>query len=156
MASLHKYCPKNATSEAVLACALTLVGCSGVPSSTTPQVVRTLEVNTPSASPAPPPPDADRREIVSGFLRNNGGHDTSHLAAQQYLDKTVAQAWKPGGAQILDAAVTSLPARDGSVTVRGTEIGDLNAGGTFSLPSGRPDVCLSLILSISLVGCVLL
>ncbi len=124
----------------VLAGALSLVGCSGVPSYTTPQVVRTLEVNTPSASPAPPSPNADRREIVSGFLRNNGGHDTSHLAAQQYLDKTVAQAWKPGGAQILDAAVISLPARDGSVTVRGTEIGDLNAGGTFSLPSGSPAV----------------
>ena len=124
----------------VLAAALTLVGCSGVPSSTTPQIVRTLEVNTPSASPAPPPPNADRRAIVSGFLRNNGGHDTSHLAAQQYLDKTAAQAWKPGGAQILDGAVTSLPARDGSVTVRGTEVGDLNAGGTFSLPSGNQAV----------------
>jgi Lipoprotein LpqB beta-propeller domain len=124
----------------VLSGVLAVAGCSGVPSSTTPQVVRTLQVNTPSASPAPPAPNADRREIVSGFLRNNGGHDTSHLAAQQYLDKAAAQAWKPGGAQILDAAVTSLPARDGSVTVRGTEVGDVNGGGTFSLPSGSQAV----------------
>jgi hypothetical protein len=121
-------------------CALTVAACSGVPSSTTPQVVRTLEVNTPSALPAPPSPTADRREIVSGFLRNNGGHDASHLAAQQYLDKTAAQAWKPSGAQIVDVDAPSLPARDGSVTVRGTEVGELNAGGTFSLPSGSQAV----------------
>ncbi|MDT7573886.1 MAG: hypothetical protein QOH17_219, partial [Pseudonocardiales bacterium] len=128
------------TAGLVIAGLLAVAGCSGVPSSTTPQVVRTLEVNSASASPAPPAPDADRREIVSGFLRNNAGHDTSHLAAAQYLDKAAAQAWKPGGAQILADAVTSLPARDGSVTVRGTEVGDLNAGGTFSLPSGSQAV----------------
>lgn len=120
--------------------ASTVAGCSGVPSSTTPQVVRTLQVDTPSASPAPPSPNADRREIVSGFLRSNGGHDTSYLAAQQYLDKTAAQGWKPSGAEILDADAPSLPARDGSVTVRGTEVGLLNAGGTFSLPSGSQAV----------------
>ena len=120
--------------------ALTVSGCSGVPSSTTPQVVRTLEVNTPSAAPPPPPPSADRRKIVSGFLLNNGGHDTAHLAAQQYLDETAAQAWKPSGVLILDADAPSLPARDGSVTVRGTELGELNAGGTFSLPSGSQAV----------------
>lgn len=119
---------------------LVVAACSGVPSSTTPQVVRTLDVKSPSASPAPPPPRADKRDIVSGFLRNSGGHDTSHLAAQQYLDKTAAQGWKPAGALILDADAPSLPARDGSVTLRGTQVGQLNAGGTFSLPSGTKAV----------------
>jgi hypothetical protein len=117
---------------------LTLAGCSGVPSSTTPQIVRTLQVNAASASASPPPPGTDQRHIVSGFLRENGGPDTSHPAAQLYLDKAAAQAWKPAGAQILDttSTLTSIPDRNGSVTVRGNEVGDLDAGGTFSLPSG--------------------
>ena len=132
--------------------ALAVAGCSGVPSSTTPQVVRTLEVNTPSPSPPPPPPSDDQRAIVRGFLANNGGHDASHPAAQQYLDKAAAQAWKPGGAEILDADGPSLPAQDGSVAVPGTELGELNAGGTFSLPSGNPAVSQTFRFRLTSVG----
>jgi len=116
---------------------LVLSGCSAVPSSSTPQVVRTLNVNTAPSSIAPPAAGADQREIVSGFLDANASDDESHLAALQYLTPAAQQSWKfSSGAIILDARSPSIPdPRTGDVTLAGTEVGELSAAGVFTLPS---------------------
>ena len=124
----------------VLVAISALAGCSGVPSSSTPQVVRSLQVNSGPVSIPPPSPGTDQHNIVLGFLSANASGDSTHAAALQYLTPQAAAAWKPTTAVIFDARPPSVVSSTGAVTVTGTEVGALSAGGTFTLPSGTTPV----------------
>ena len=117
-----------------------LAACSGIPSSTTPQVVRTLNANPAPASITPPAVATDPRIIVSDFVHANADADTSHSAAQEYLTAAAAQTWKQDAGATIINQIGAPSLRDAKDTVRisGTQVGILSAAGSFSLPSVTP------------------
>ena len=123
----------------ILAAAATVVlaACSGIPSSTTPQVVQTLNANPAPVSITPPAAATDPRTIVSGFVHANADADTSHTAAQLYLTAAAAQTWKQDAVATIfsPAGAPSVKDAHGNVRITGTQVGTLSAAGSFSLPS---------------------
>jgi hypothetical protein len=111
---------------------LLLAACTGVPTSSSPQVVKAVEVARPPSSPAiTPTPDADPRTSVVRFLEANALADEHHASAQLFLTPEAKNRW-------LDTTVTVLHSlqvgnfTNGSVTVRGSEIGTVNAAGIYT------------------------
>jgi hypothetical protein len=118
---------------------LLLASCTTVPSSSNPQVIRSVPGGQP---PGPvdiaPPAGADARTIVSGFLDANAADDPNHNAARSFLTPEEKNRW-------LDATTITVIDRpeignvvDGKVTVTGREIGSVDSTGVYT-PALRGD-----------------
>lgn len=119
----------------VVAVAALLGGCTGVPTSSTPQVIES--VARPSQTPEPAPlPYANTMSIVSGFLAANASGDKR--PARLYLTPEEKNKWSDSsGTTILgslDLEPSDTPAGSDTVTVTvtGDLVGTISPSGVFT------------------------
>jgi hypothetical protein len=117
----------------LLAIVAGLAACSGVPSSSQPQVVRSVGGDeSTAAAPETPAPGADPRSIVEGFLAANVSTDIRHTDARQYLTTDAQRRWQDGSATIVDDVRPGLPDASGDVTVTAQRVGTVTADGIYT------------------------
>ena len=127
--------PSWAPVLAVLVVAMVATGCSGVPSSSSPQVVRTIpnRVAPAAAATLTPAPGSDQRSIVSGFLSANLGEDAKHTAARGFLTADARNKWTDTTVTVVNAfQVQVFDPRTSSVTVNSTPLGSLDQRGIYT------------------------
>ncbi|MGX7680688.1 LpqB family beta-propeller domain-containing protein [Jatrophihabitans sp. DSM 45814] len=128
---------RNLVALVVLAVFL-LVGCSGVPQSSRPEVVRTLGGNaTPTAPEVAPTPGAGPRDIVLGFLNATANSsDANHSGARQFLTTQAGSKWQDTSVTIVadfQAQAQNVNAPDSSsVVVNYQQVGSLDAAGVYA------------------------
>jgi hypothetical protein len=121
------------------AVALVVSACSGVPSSSSPEVIHPAE-GDPSAAGQPlitPQPGAEAREIVKEFLNANVGEPDDPRSAHLFLTAGEQSKWSDNTVAILqqDPRIDfAVPDGDNKtrVTVSGIQIGRLLADGTYT------------------------
>ncbi len=122
--------------------AFVLSGCAGVPSSSAPQALGTVERPAPQSLPEPSPgmePDLLLRE----FLKATADPANRHLAARQFLTDSASGAWDDAGSALLIDRVVFTETRSAervSVTMRADVLGSLSDMGVFETAEGAlPD-----------------
>ena len=127
---------RRSTLVAALAAAAMLIGgCSGVPGSSAPDVVRSIDDGDLANVPAPRGPLAgdDERAIVAGFLRANVSTDLRHTSARQYLTAEAQRTWQDSPVTIVeDLPRASIDIPTEVATVPTKRIGRVDADGTYT------------------------
>jgi hypothetical protein len=121
------------------AVAMVVSACSGVPSSSSPEVIHPAE-GDPSVAGQPlitPRPGVEAREIVKEFLRANVGEPDDPRGAHLFLTPAQQSKWSDNTVAILrqppDVGVgVSMAHNRTQVTVTGTQVGRLAADGTYT------------------------
>ncbi|MBV9593762.1 MAG: hypothetical protein JO147_08210 [Actinobacteria bacterium] len=118
----------------LVALTLLLAACSGVPSSSSPEVIRSIGGGVaPAQNNAPtPPPGADPQFIVSGFLLASLGVDAHHAAARQFLTQDQRNKWTDTTVTVLSQLTVGLPDDQDQVTVSGVELGTISSNGIYT------------------------
>ncbi|CAN5831299.1 MtrAB system accessory lipoprotein LpqB [soil metagenome] len=119
-----------------------LAGCAGVPSSSAPQAIGTVDRPAPPSLPEPTP-GMDPDLLLREFLKATADPGNRHLAARQFLTQSASSTWDDaGGAMLIDRVVfveTRGPERV-SVTMRADILGSLSDVGVFETAEGAlPD-----------------
>ncbi len=126
----------------VAALAILATGCSGVPTSSKPQVIGPVQ-GGPAVSVSPtntPQPGADPRAIVQGFLHANLSDPVDPRGAHEFLTPEEQRKWLDQTVTILSGSLANVdvsfasgdPQRAVEIPVSGTQIGSLAADGTYS------------------------
>ncbi|WP_163756505.1 MtrAB system accessory lipoprotein LpqB [Mycobacterium botniense] len=126
----------------VLFSAVLLAGCAGVPSSSAPQAIGTVERAAPSNLPKPTP-GMDPDMVLREFLKATADPANRHLAARQFLTQSASNAWDDGGSALLIDHVVFVETRGAErvlVTMRADILGSLSDMGVFETAEGAlPD-----------------
>ncbi|MUL46850.1 MtrAB system accessory protein LpqB [Mycobacterium sp. CBMA293] len=121
---------------------LVLTGCAGVPSSSAPQAVGTVD------RPAPrnlltPSPGMDPDLLLREFLKATADPANRHLAARQFLTESASRSWDDAGSALLIDRVVFVETRGTdkvSVTMHADILGSLSDVGVFETGEGAlPD-----------------
>jgi Lipoprotein LpqB beta-propeller domain/Sporulation and spore germination len=127
---------------AVVISVLAVSGCAGVPSSSAPQAIGTVERSAPTSLPKPTPamdPDLLLRE----FLKATTDPANRHLAARQFLTESASRGWDDAGSALLIDNVVFVETRSAdrvSVNMRADILGSLSDIGVFETGEGAlPD-----------------
>jgi hypothetical protein len=119
-----------------------LAGCAGVPSSSAPQAIGTVDRPAPPSLPTPTPamdPDVLLRE----FLKATADPANRHLAARQFLTESASRSWDDAGSALLIDRVVFVETRGPdrvSVTMKADILGSLSDMGVFETGEGAlPD-----------------
>ena len=128
---------------AVLTMAAALLsGCAGVPNSSAPQAIGTVERPAPQNLPKPTPgmePDLLLRE----FLKATADPANRHLAARQFLTESASRAWDDAGSALLIDRVVFTETRSANrvtAVMRADILGSLSDLGVFETAEGAlPD-----------------
>ncbi|MEB3062039.1 MtrAB system accessory lipoprotein LpqB [Mycolicibacter sp. MYC101] len=121
-----------------LALAVALAGCAGVPSTSAPQAIGTVDSPPPSVLPKPTPamdPDVLLRE----FLKATADPANRHRAARQFLTQSASDAWDDAGSALLIDNVVFVETRSAdrvAVTMRADILGSLSDMGVFETAEG--------------------
>lgn len=113
-------------------------GCAGVPRSSAPQAIGTVEQPAPQRLPKPTPgmePDLLLRE----FLKATADPSGRHLAARQFLTESGSQAWDDAGSALLIDKVVFTETRRGqriTATMQADILGSLSDLGVFETAAG--------------------
>ncbi len=117
-------------------------GCAGVPDSSPPQAIGTVERPTPKRLPEPNPamnPD----QLLREFLKATADPADRHLAARQFLTESASKDWDDQGSALLIDKVTFTETRSGdavSVSMQAEILGSLSDIGVFETGEGElPD-----------------
>jgi hypothetical protein len=117
-------------------------GCAGVPDSSPPQAIGTVERPTPKPLPEPNPamnPD----QLLREFLKATADPADRHLAARQFLTESASKDWDDQGSALLIDKVTFTETRSGdtvSVSMQAEILGSLSDIGVFETGEGElPD-----------------
>lgn len=116
--------------------------CAGVPNSSAPQAIGTVERPQPKTLPKPTP-GMDPDQLLREFLKATADPANRHLAARQFLTESASNAWDDqGSALLIDKVVfveTRAPDRV-SVTMKADILGSLSDVGVFETAEGQlPD-----------------
>jgi hypothetical protein len=123
---------------ALLLSAVLLSGCAGVPSSSAPQAIGTVERPAPSNLPKPTP-GMDPDLLLREFLKATADPANRHLAARQFLTQKASNAWDDAGSSLLIDHVVFVETRGTdrvSVTMRADILGSLSDMGVFETAEG--------------------
>ena len=126
---------------ALLGCgwlAVVLAGCAGVPSSSAPQAIGTVERPAPSNLPKPTP-GMDPDVLLREFLKATADPANRHLAARQFLTQSASNAWDDAGSALLIDHVVFVETRGAervSATMRADILGSLSDVGVFETAEG--------------------
>ncbi|HET9876482.1 MAG TPA: MtrAB system accessory lipoprotein LpqB [Mycobacterium sp.] len=115
-----------------------LAGCAGVPSSSAPQAIGTVEQPAPSNLPKPTP-GMDPDVLLREFLKATADPANRHLAARQFLTRSASDAWDDAGSAMLIDKVVFVETRSAnrvSVTMRADILGSLSDMGVFETGEG--------------------
>lgn len=122
--------------------AVVLTGCAGVPSSSAPQAIGTVERTAPSNLPKPAP-GMDPDVLLREFLKATADPANRHLAARQFLTQSASNAWDDAGSALLIDHVVFVETRSAdrvSVTMHADILGSLSDMGVFETGEGKlPD-----------------
>lgn len=122
--------------------AVTVAGCAGVPSSSAPQAIGTVDRPAPPSLPKPTP-DMDPDVLLREFLKATADPANRHLAARQFLTESASQAWDDAGSALLIDRVVFVETRRidrVTVTMRADILGSLSDMGVFETAEGAlPD-----------------
>ncbi|MDT5131911.1 MAG: hypothetical protein QOE41_1222 [Mycobacterium sp.] len=126
---------------AVLAVVL-LAGCAGVPSSSAPRAIGTVE-RPPAPSLPKPSPGMDPDVLLREFLKATADPANRHLAARQFLTESASRGWDDAGSALLIDDVVFVETRSAdrvSVNMRADMLGSLSDMGVFETAGGAlPD-----------------
>lgn len=117
-------------------------GCAGVPNSSAPQAIGTVERPQPKSLPKPTP-GMDPDQLLREFLKATADPANRHLAARQFLTGAASSEWDDqGSALLIDNVVfveTRTPDRV-AVTMKAEVLGSLSDVGVFETAEGQlPD-----------------
>ncbi|HZC91988.1 MAG TPA: hypothetical protein VE400_15275, partial [Mycobacterium sp.] len=84
----------------LVALAVVIAGCAGVPSASAPQAIGTVERPAPSNLPKPTP-GMDPDVVLREFLKATADPANRHLAARQFLTQSASNAWDDAGSSLL-------------------------------------------------------
>lgn len=133
--------------RALLAAVLTAViamvpACAGVPTSSAPQAIGTVERPEPKRLPEPNP-GMDPDQLLREFLKATADPANRHQAARQFLTDSASQNWDDQGSAVLIDKVAFTQTRTVdrvSVTMQADILGSLSDIGVFETGEGRlPD-----------------
>jgi hypothetical protein len=131
---------------AALAGLVVLSGCTTIPSSSSPQVVRTLG-RSGAGSPQPsitPEAGEGGREVVIKFLTAAVQFPgASHSSSRQFLTTAAARKWQDNTAVIIDDKIVGASTDVGdraTVVVTGLRAGQLDSAGVYTPNLGKRDV----------------
>lgn len=117
-------------------------GCAGIPSSSSPQAIGTVERPAPPSLPKPTP-DMDPDVLLREFLKATADPANRHLAARQFLTESASSAWDDAGSALLIDRVVFVETRSTdrvSVSMRADILGSLSDLGVFETGEGAlPD-----------------
>ncbi|WP_422749015.1 MtrAB system accessory lipoprotein LpqB [Mycobacterium sp. WMMD1722] len=126
----------------VLTAVLTVAGCAGVPSSSAPQAIGTVERPAPPSLPKPTP-GMDPDVLLREFLKATADPANRHLAARQFLTESASREWDDAGSALLIDRVVFVETRGPervSVQMRADILGSLSDMGVFETGEGAlPD-----------------
>ncbi|MCG7592689.1 MtrAB system accessory lipoprotein LpqB [Mycobacterium sp. PSTR-4-N] len=121
---------------------LTLAGCAGVPSSSSPQAIGTVDRPAPPSLPKPTP-GMDPDVLLREFLKATADPASRHLAARQFLTESASSGWDDAGSALLIDNVVFVETRTPdrvSVNMRADILGSLSDMGVFETGEGAlPD-----------------
>ncbi|MCB0931312.1 MAG: MtrAB system accessory protein LpqB [Mycobacterium sp.] len=128
---------------AVLVSAVALLtGCAGVPNSSAPQAIGTVQLPSPKKPPEPKQamnPD----QLLREFLKATADPANRHLAARQFLTESASKDWDDQGSALLIDNVVFTESRSldtVSVTMQADILGSLSDIGVFETGEGQlPD-----------------
>src|SRR6476661_8395903 len=127
---------------AVLLLVFALTGCAGVPSSSSPQAIGTVDRPAPPSLPKPTP-GMDPDVLLREFLKATADPANRHLAARQFLTESASSSWDDAGSALLIDNVVFVETRTFdrvSVTMRADILGSLSDVGVFETGEGAlPD-----------------
>jgi hypothetical protein len=119
-----------------------LAGCAGVPSSSAPQAIGTVDRPAPPSLPKPTP-GMDPDLLLREFLKATADPANRHLAARQFLTKSASSDWDDAGSALLIDRVAFVETRGAdrvSVTMSADILGSLSDVGVFETAEGAlPD-----------------
>ncbi|KUI23852.1 hypothetical protein AU196_02305 [Mycobacterium sp. IS-1742] len=113
-------------------------GCAGVPNSSAPQAIGTVERPAPPSLPKPTP-GMDPDVLLREFLKATADPANRHLAARQFLTESASQSWDDAGSALLIDRVVFVETREPervSVTMRADILGSLSDMGVFETGEG--------------------
>ncbi|WP_240431324.1 MtrAB system accessory lipoprotein LpqB [Mycobacterium kyogaense] len=121
---------------------LVLAGCAGVPSSSSPQAIGTVDRPAPPSLPKPTP-GMDPDVLLREFLKATADPASRHLAARQFLTESASSGWDDAGSALLIDNVVFVETRTPervSVNMRADILGSLSDMGVFETGEGAlPD-----------------
>ena len=115
-----------------------LTGCAGVPSSSAPQAIGTVERPVPSNLPKPTP-GMDPDVLLREFLKATADPANRHLAARQFLTQSGSDGWDDAGSATLIDHVVFVETRSSSrvtVSMKADILGSLSDVGAFQTGEG--------------------
>ncbi|HEX2283502.1 MAG TPA: MtrAB system accessory lipoprotein LpqB [Mycobacterium sp.] len=122
--------------------AFALAGCAGVPNSSAPQAIGTVDRPAPPSLPKPTP-GMDPDVLLREFLKATADPANRHLAARQFLTESASRAWDDAGSALLIDNVVFVETREPqrvSVRMRADILGSLSDMGVFETGEGAlPD-----------------
>ncbi|BBZ66186.1 lipoprotein LpqB [Mycolicibacterium insubricum] len=121
---------------------LGLTGCAGVPKSSAPQAIGTVETPAPRALPNPSP-GMDPDVLLREFLKATADPEGRHQAARQFLTSSAGGSWDDSGSSLLIDNVVFVETRTAnrvSVRMQADILGSLSDMGVFETGDGAlPD-----------------
>ncbi len=118
--------------------ALALAGCAGVPSTSAPQAIGTVQAPPPTVLPKPTP-GMDPDVLLREFLKATADPANRHRAARQFLTQSASDAWDDAGSALLIDNVVFVETRSAdrvAVTMRADMLGSLSDMGVFETAEG--------------------
>ncbi|UQX12388.1 MtrAB system accessory lipoprotein LpqB [Candidatus Mycobacterium methanotrophicum] len=122
----------------LLAAAVVLAGCAGVPSASAPQAIGTVERPAPSNLPKPTP-GMDPDMLLREFLKATADPANRHLAARQFLTQSASNVWDDAGSALLIDHVVFVETHSADrvwATMRADKLGSLSDMGVFQTAEG--------------------
>ena len=121
---------------------LLLSGCAGVPDSSAPQAIGTVELPSPKKLPEPNP-SMSTDQLLREFLKATADPANRHLAARQFLTDSASKDWDDQGSALLIDKVAFAETRSAdkiSVAMQADILGSLSDVGVFETGEGKlPD-----------------
>ena len=136
--------PRELVAVALLAVLVpaALAGCTTVPRSSAPQVIRTLPVgpDIQQVAPITPTRGEQPRNLVQSFLLANAADSINRGSARTFLTPAARSRWSDSTVTIVDnnANVGDYVASKSQITVRGRVLGTVNTAGVYT-PSLNAD-----------------
>ncbi|BBZ05562.1 lipoprotein LpqB [Mycolicibacterium chitae] len=115
-----------------------LAGCAGVPNSSAPQAIGTVERPAPQDLPKPTPGMAPD-QLLREFLKATADPANRHLAARQFLTESASREWDDAGSALLIDRVVLTETRTAgkiSVQMKADILGSLSDMGVFETAAG--------------------
>ncbi|WP_019971337.1 MtrAB system accessory lipoprotein LpqB [Mycobacterium sp. 141] len=117
-------------------------GCAGIPSTSSPQAIGTVERPAPQNLPKPSP-EMDPDVLLREFLKATADPANRHLAARQFLTESASSSWDDAGSALLVDRVVFGETRSSdrvSVTMHADILGSFSDLGVFETGEGAlPD-----------------